>query len=60
MFSKYCERNYNFFPSFSPNENKILWEKTEREVLNTCDGYHVKTSIVITDENGENEEIILN
>lgn len=60
LFSIYCERNYNFFPSFSPNENKILWEKTEREVLNTCDGYHIKTSIVITDENGENEEIILN
>lgn len=59
LFSEYCESNYNFFPTFSTDGSKMLWEKNERDVLNTCDGYYVKTSIVLTDENGENEQIIL-
>ncbi len=59
VFADYCPKKYNMSPNFSGDGIKIIWEKTEHEVLNDCDGYHVKTSIVITDINGDNELLIL-
>lgn len=59
LFSEYCESEYNFYPSFSTDAVKIIWEKNKKTILGTCDGYYLKTSIVITDIDGENEQVIL-
>jgi len=58
-FSEYCDQNFNMYPSFSADGSKIIWEKTKKSLLDDCEGYHISTSIVITDIDGSNEETIL-